>query len=130
MSELPKEGQLAMRILNFVIPYIPDHIREESLEIIRRETSKPASIKDDTKHNYAHTRIRWKDSTCNDGDEYDVIFKLNSKRDFLGTFEVDPKDDQIFFYCESEEEFKRIAKGYDNGEEFEVIGCIYYTETI
>lgn len=83
-----------------------------------------------TKRNYAHTRIRWKEHTCNADEEYDVIFKLNSKRDFLGKFEVDAKDNEIFFYCENEEEFKRIANGYDNGEEFEVIGCIYYTETI
>ena len=102
----------------------------DAIQWVNKQELDDKSKIEQVKRNYAHTRIRWKDCSCNSGEEYDVVFKLNSKRNFLGNFELDPKDDEIFFYCESEEEFNRIASGYDNGEDFEVIGCILYTESI
>lgn len=120
-KEMSLDGQLAIRILNFVAPYIPDHIREESLNIIKNETRKPAEIKDNTKHNFAHTTIQWKE----DGKEEEVTFKLSPYN------EVADKniDEQIFFYCESEEEFENL-KHYENGEDFVVVGCTLFTETL
>lgn len=41
MANTPEQS-LAIRILNFVMPYIPEHIKEEALEIIKNETSKPS----------------------------------------------------------------------------------------
>lgn len=38
-NETPAPTVLATRILNFVIPYIPDHIRDESLDIIHKARS-------------------------------------------------------------------------------------------
>ena len=117
-NKMPLDGQLAIRILNFVAPYIPDHIREESLEIIRNETRKPASIKDTTKHNYAHTTIRWKD----DEREEEAIIAI-------GQPFIEKYDEAILFYCESEEEFEHL-KEFDNGEDFVVVGCTMFTETL
>ena len=117
-NEMPLDGQLAIRILNFVAPYIPDHIREESLEIIRNETRKPASIKDTTKHNYAHTTIRWKD----DGREDEAIIAI-------GQLFIEKYDEAILFYCESEEEYEHL-KDVENGEDFVVVGCTMFTETL
>lgn len=31
-----KDKELAIRVLNFVMPYIPDHIRDEVLAIINK----------------------------------------------------------------------------------------------
>ena len=112
---------LATRILNFVMPYIPDHVREEALEIIKRETSKPASIKDNTKHNFAHTTIRWKE----DGKEEDVTIKLSPYNEFADK----AIDEQIFFYCDNEEEFEKL-KEYDNGEDFFINGCVLFSEEL
>lgn len=117
MANTPEQA-LATRILNFVMPYIPDHVREEALEIIKRETSKPASIKNTTKHNYAHTTIQWKD----DGREEEAIISLN------GMFN-EKHDDEILFYCENEEELEKL-KEYDNGEDFFINGCILFTEEL
>lgn len=36
VPEASKDKELATRILNFVFPYIPDHIREEALSILRQ----------------------------------------------------------------------------------------------
>lgn len=116
--EMPRDGQLAMRILNFVMPYIPDHVREECLEIIKNETRKPASIKDTTKHNYAHTTIRWKD----DGSEEEAIISLCSMFN-------EKHDEEIMFYCDSEEDFEHL-KEFDNGQDFVVVGCTMFTETL
>lgn len=117
-NEMPLDGQLAIRILNFVAPYIPDHIREESLEIIRNETRKPASIKDTTKHNYAHTTIRWKE----DEREEEAIIAIGQSFDAKN-------DEAILFYCESEEGFEHL-KEFNNGEDFVVVGCTMFTETL
>ena len=122
MANTPEQA-LATRILNFVMPYIPDHVREEALEIIKRETSKPASIKDDTKHNFAHTTIRWKD----DGKEEEVTFKL-SPYDEVADKDI---DEDIFFYCDNEEDYKELVhNGYDNGEDFYIVGSTLYTEEL
>ena len=117
-KEMSLDGQLAMRILNFVMPYIPEHIREESLNIIKNETRKPAEIKDNTKHNYAHTIIRWKDD---DMEEEAIIA--------IGCPYIEKYDEQILFYCENEEEFENL-KHYENGEDFVVVGCTLFTETL
>lgn len=37
MANTPEQS-IAIRILNFVMPYIPEHIKEEALEIIKHET--------------------------------------------------------------------------------------------
>ena len=71
-----------------------------------------------SKHKFAHTTIRWKD----DGREEEAIISLN------GIFD-EKHDDEILFYCENEAEFEKL-KEYDNGEDFEIIGCTMYTETI
>lgn len=117
-KEMSLDGQLAMRILNFVMPYIPEHIREESLNIIKNETRKPAEIKDNTKHNYAHTIIRWKDD---DSEEETIIA--------IGQPFIEKYDEQILFYCDNEEEFENL-KHYENGQDFVVVGCTMFTETL
>lgn len=117
-KEMSLDGQLAMRILNFVMPYIPEHIREESLNIIKNETRKPAEIKDNTKHNYAHTTIRWKDD---DSEEETIIA--------IGQPFIEKYDEQILFYCDNEEEFENL-KHYENGQDFVVVGCTLFTETL
>ena len=30
-----KDKELAIRIMNFVMPYLPEHIREEAMDIIK-----------------------------------------------------------------------------------------------
>ena len=79
---------------------------------------KPNETKKATKHNYAHTTIQWKD----DGKEEEVIISLN------GTFN-EKHDDEIFFYCNNEEELEKL-KEYDNGEDFFINGCILFTEEL
>jgi hypothetical protein len=115
------EKELAIRILNFVMPYIPEHIKDECLEIIKRETSKPVSIKDNTKHNYAHTIIMWKD----DCSKEEVVISLKPYNERIN----DKVDEGIFFYCENEEDYERLQH-YDNGEDFVVIGCTLFTDTL
>lgn len=122
MANTPEQS-LAIRILNFVMPYIPEHIKEEALEIIKHETSKPASIKDNTRRNFAHTTIRWKE----DGKEENVTFKLSPYNEFADK----NIDEQIFFYCENEEEYKELVHdGYDNGQDFVIIGCTMFSEEL
>lgn len=122
MANTPEQA-LATRILNFVMPYIPDPVREEALEIIKRETSKPASIKDNSKHKFAHTTIRWKE----DGKEEEVTFKLSPYNEFADK----AIDEQIFFYCDSEEDYKELVhNGYDNGQDFFIVGSTLYTEEL
>lgn len=120
MANTPEQS-LAIRILNFVMPYIPEHIKEEALEIIKHETSKPASIKDNTKRNFAHVTIRWKDN----GKEQDVTFKLSPYNEFADK----NIDEHIFFYCDNEEDYKSLM-GYDNGQDFEIVGSTLYTEEL
>lgn len=122
MANTPEQA-LATRILNFVMPYIPIRVRDEALEIIKRETSKPVSIKDNTKHNFAHTTIRWKD----DGKEEEVTFKLSPYNEFADK----AIDGQIFFYCDSEEDYKELVhNGYNNGQDFFIVGSTLYTEEL
>lgn len=78
----------------------------------------PTETKKVTKHNYAHTTIQWKD----DGREEEAIISLN------GMFN-EKHDDEIFFYCENEEELEKL-KEYDNGEDFFINGCILFTEEL
>ena len=73
------------------------------------------------KHNFAQTTIRYKDS----GDEMEVIFKLSPYNEFADR-EIDPA---IFFYCENEEDFESLRE-YDNGQDFEIVGCILFMETL
>lgn len=67
---------------------------------------------------YAHTRIQWKDGNS----EQDVIIAVGCKND-------DRTDDQIFFYCNNMDDFERL-KHYDNGEDFVIIGCTMFTDTL
>jgi len=84
-------------------------------ESIEKET------KCETKHNFAHTTIQWKD----DYSEEEVVILLKPYNE-----EIHGKvDERIFFYCESEEDFERL-KDYENGEDFFVIGCTLFTETL
>lgn len=83
----------------------------------------PSETKKATKHNFAHTTIQWKE----DGKEEDVTFKLSPYN------EVADKniDEQIFFYCENEEEYKELVHdGYDNGQDFVIVGCTMFTEEL
>ena len=73
------------------------------------------------KHNYAHTTIQWK----NDYSKEEVVISLNPYDEKIN----DKVDEGIFFYCESEEDFERL-KDYENGEDFFVIGCTLFTETL
>lgn len=75
----------------------------------------------ETKHNYAHTTIQWKD----DYSEEEVVISLKPYNERI----KDKLDYGIFFYCESEEDFERL-KHYENGEDFIVIGCTLFTETL
>lgn len=112
--------------LRAVEPVGSDRYNElsKAIQWLEENTKKEEASSTGVKNNYAVTRIRWKDS----GDELDVIFKLNANRGKFG-FELDEKDEQIFFYCESEDEYKKLLN-YDNGEDFEIIGCTLYTDTI
>ena len=67
---------------------------------------------------YAHTTIMWKD----DEREEEAIIAVDCPY-------IEKIDDEILFYCESEEEFERL-KHYENGEDFVVVGCTMFTETI
>jgi hypothetical protein len=78
----------------------------------------PAETKKATKHNYAHTTIQWKD----DGREDEAIIAI-------GQLFFEKYDEAILFYCESEEEFEHL-KEFDNGEDFVVVGCTMFTETL
>lgn len=67
---------------------------------------------------YAHTTIRWKD----DNSEEEAIIAI-------GCDYIEKYDEQILFYCESQEEFENL-KHYENGEDFYVDGCTMFTETL
>lgn len=67
---------------------------------------------------YAHTKIRWND----DGREEDVIIAINCIYN-------EKYDGEIVFYCEDEEDFERL-KEYNNGEDFVVVGCTMFTESV
>lgn len=83
----------------------------------------PAETKKETKHNYAHTTIQWKDN----GEEEDVTFKLSPYNEFADK----NIDEQIFFYCENEEEYKELVHdGYDNGQDFVIVGCTMFSEEL
>lgn len=84
---------------------------------------KPNETKKATKHNYAHTTIQWKD----DGKEEEVTFKLSPYNEFADK----DIDEQIFFYCDSEEDYKELVhNGYDNGQDFFIVGSTLYTEEL
>lgn len=74
--------------------------------------------KRETKGKYAITTIMWK---C-DKKEEEAIIAIGCPYD-------EKIDYAILFYCESEEEFERL-KDYENGEDFVVIGCTLFTETL
>lgn len=118
VNEMPIDGQLAMRILNFVSPYIPDHVREESLELIKNETRKPARIEANINKMYAETTIRWKD----DDREEEVIIAI-------GCPYIEKYDEQILFYCDNKEDFESL-KHYENGQDFVIIGCTNFFESL
>lgn len=80
----------------------------------RSKAAKPMEAK---KHNYARTTIEWKEN----GEFEEVIFGLCG-------YDCE-HDMQIFFNCESEEEFEKL-KHYDNGEDFVVVGCTMYMDSL
>lgn len=73
------------------------------------------------KGNYAHTIIMWKDDCIKE----EVVISLNPYDEKIN----DKVDEGIFFYCENEEDFERL-KHYENGEDFIVVGCTLFTETL
>lgn len=76
-----------------------------------------------SQHKFAHTTIRWKD----DGKEEEVTFKLSPYNEFADK----DIDEQIFFYCDSEEDYKELVhNGYDNGQDFFIVGSTLYTEEL
>lgn len=89
-----------------------------AIQWLEENTLTPKEKKNTKKHNYAYTTIRWKD----DGKEEDVIISLN------GMFN-EKHDDEIFFYCDNEEELEELKK-YDNGQDFFINGCILFTEEL
>lgn len=73
------------------------------------------------KGNYAHTIIMWKD----DCSKEEVVISLNPYNEKIN----DKVDEGIFFYCENEEDYERLQH-YDNGEDFVVIGCTLFKDTL
>ena len=67
---------------------------------------------------YAHTTIEWKE----DGRREEAIIAVNCPY-------IEKYDEAILFYCESEEEFEHL-KEHNNGEDFVVVGCTMFTESI
>lgn len=121
MNESKKIARaLATRILNLAMPYIPDNISKECMEIINNETRELVTIKDDTKHNFAHTIIRKKDS----GELMEAIISIKTAFPLNGD-----NDDKFLFYCESMEEFEHL-KDEDNDQNFIIVGCVLFTETL
>ena len=83
--------------------------------------NKPSETKKEAGHKYAHTTIRWKDN----GKEQNVTFKLSPYNEFADK----NIDEHIFFYCDNEEDYKSLM-GYDNGQDFEIVGSTLYTEEL
>lgn len=90
----------------------------EAINWVEGHRSKTANPMEEKKNNYAHTTIEWKD----DDSEEEVIIAV-------GCPYIEKYDEQIFFYCENEEEFENL-KHYDNGEDFVVVGCTMYTDSL
>lgn len=80
--------------------------------------NKPSETKKEAGHKYAHTTIKWKD----DEREEEAIIAVDCPY-------IEKYDDAILFYCESEEEFEHL-KEYNNGEDFVVVGCTFFSETL
>ena len=91
----------------------------KAIQWLEEHTTKEKNNKPkEQKGKYAHTTIRWKD----DGVEEEAIIAIG-----IG---YDKKHDyDIVFYCENDYEYD-LLKEYNNGEDFVIIGCTLFTETL
>lgn len=70
---------------------------------------------------FAFTTIEWKDSR----EKENVVIALFDNEEEAISY----NDDDIFFYCSDKSEFERL-KHFDNGEDFIVVGCTLFSETL
>ena len=123
MKDFIKNELICLRALE---PIGSDRYNElsEALQWIEENTIKESRKEEEkTKHNFAFTTIRWKE----DGKEEDVTFKLSPYNEFADK----NIDEQIFFYCENEEEYKELVHdGYDNGQDFVIVGCTIFSDEL
>lgn len=70
---------------------------------------------------FAITTIEWKDTR----ERENVVIALFDNEEEALSY----NDDDIFFYCSDKSEFERL-KHFDNGEDFVVVGCTIFSETL
>lgn len=70
---------------------------------------------------FAVTTIEWKDTLERENVTI-ALFNYDEERDAN-------IDDKVFFYCGSKEGYERL-KHFENGEDFIVVGCTIFTESL
>lgn len=89
-----------------------------AIQWIEENTIEKEAKKVENKKTYAITTIRWKDDNL----EEEAIIAIG-----VG---YDKKHDlSILFYCENMHEFE-LLKEYNNGEDFVVIGCTNFVDSL
>ena len=90
----------------------------KAIQWVEEHSDKEQKASTESKGKYAHTTIRWKE----DEREEEAIIAVACPF-------IEKIDEDILFYCESMDEFEHL-KEYNNGEDFYVIGCTMFTETL